>query len=150
MEVNPFLSIVIPAYDEKNRLPKTLDEIYAFLKRRGLSYEMIVVGDGSSDGTSEIVKRKARKIPTLFLKKHSQNRGKGAAVRTGILTMKGETVLFTDADLSTPIEPAERLTERIVDDGYDIALASRGIKRSEVIAPIRSGLDGKVLRDLFC
>ena len=150
MEANPFLSIVIPAYDEKNRLPKTLDEIYAFLKRRGLAYEIIVVDDGSSDGTSEIVKRKARKIPNLFLKKRSQNRGKGAAVKTGILTTKGEMVLFTDADLSTPIEAAERLTERIVDDEYDIALASRGLKGSEVIAPIPSDLDGKVLKDFFC
>lgn len=103
----PELSVVIPAYREALRLPASLVLLERYLVARGLTFELLVVDDGSPDSTSEAVS--ALELPELRLLRHPDNRGKGAALRTGVLASRGSRVLLTDADLSTPIEELERL-----------------------------------------
>src|SRR5271156_5319446 len=92
------LSIVIPAYNEESRLPKTLDCIFAFLQTRPYRAEIIVADDGSSDRTAEIVNARAQGHPELRLVSNGENRGKGFSVRHGMLEARGEIALFSDAD----------------------------------------------------
>jgi dolichyl-phosphate beta-glucosyltransferase len=124
------LSIVIPAYNEDRRLPKTLDSIFAFLQARPFQAEIIVVDDGSSDRTTEIVTACRQKYPGLRLLSNTGNRGKGFSVRHGMLEARGAIALFTDADLSTPIEEADKLLAAVRDEGYDAAIGSRAVDRS--------------------
>ncbi len=124
------LSIVIPAYNEERRLPQTLDSIVAYLQSRPHRAEIIVVDDGSSDRTAEIVTAARDKHPQLRLLSNQGNRGKGFSVRHGILEARGEIALFTDADLSTPIEEADKLLAMIRDEHYDGAIGSRAVDRS--------------------
>ena len=124
------LSIVIPAYNEEFRLPKTLDAIFAWLGPRPSSSEVIVVDDGSSDRTREIVAALQERHPSLRLVPNGQNRGKGYSVRHGMLEARGEIILFSDADLSTPIEEADKLLTSMREGGYDIAIGSRAVDRS--------------------
>jgi glycosyltransferase involved in cell wall biosynthesis len=124
------LSIVIPAYNEESRLPKTLDRIFAYLQARSYRAEVIVVDDGSSDRTAEIVSSCREKYPGLRLVSNGKNRGKGFSVRHGMLEARGEIALFTDADLSTPIEEADKLLAALREQGYDAAMGSRAINRS--------------------
>jgi dolichyl-phosphate beta-glucosyltransferase len=122
---DPELSVVIPAYNEAERLPRSLDRILEFLRGRGGSYEVIVVDDGSTDGTAGRVAESATVI------RHEQNRGKGHAVRTGMLRARGQRRLMTDADLSTPIEELPRLMARM-DEGFGIVIASRALEASRI------------------
>jgi dolichyl-phosphate beta-glucosyltransferase len=124
------LSIVIPAYNEESRLPKTLGRIFAYLQARPYRTEILVVDDGSSDRTSEIVNSCAQNYPGLRLVSNGRNRGKGFSVRHGMLEALGEIALFTDADLSTPIEEADKLLAAIRERGYDGAIGSRAMDRS--------------------
>jgi dolichyl-phosphate beta-glucosyltransferase len=124
------LSIVIPAFNEEGRLPKTLDSIIAYLQARTYKAEIVVVDDGSSDKTSEIVSAYQEKHPELRLVPNGGNRGKGFSVRHGMLEARGEIALFSDADLSTPIEEADKLLEAIRERGYDGAIGSRAVDRS--------------------
>jgi dolichyl-phosphate beta-glucosyltransferase len=124
------LSIVIPAYNEDRRLPKTLDCIFAYLQARPYRSEIIIVDDGSSDRTPEIVSASRQKYPGLRLLSNTGNRGKGYSVRHGMLAARGEIALFTDADLSTPIEEADKLLRAMRDEGYDAAIGSRAVDRS--------------------
>jgi dolichyl-phosphate beta-glucosyltransferase len=124
------LSIVIPAYNEESRLPKTLGRIFAYLQARPYRTEILVVDDGSSDRTSEIVNSCAQNYPGLRLVSNGRNRGKGFSVRHGMLEAFGEIALFTDADLSTPIEEADKLLAAIRERGYDGAIGSRAMDRS--------------------
>jgi dolichyl-phosphate beta-glucosyltransferase len=126
------LSIIIPAYNEEQRLPKTLESVGKYLQGLDYSYEIIVVDDGSSDRTSQIVKDLQKKIPLLGLIKLSENKGKGFAVRTGILHSKGRFVFFTDADLSTPIEEVQNFLP-LLEEGYDVVVGSRRNPNSRVI-----------------
>src|SRR5258708_35159981 len=103
------LSIIIPAYNEEQRLPKTLQRVREFLAQRNLSHEVIVVDDGSRDGTAQLVESRTAAWPQLRLVKNPGNRGKGYSVRHGVQEARGRIVLFTDADLSAPIEEAEKL-----------------------------------------
>ena len=132
------LSIVIPAYNEDGRLPKSLEHIFAYLQTQPYRAEIIVVDDGSSDRTSEFVNACGQKDHGLRLLSNSGNRGKGFSVRRGILEARGKIALFTDADLSTPIEEADKLLESLQDGGYDVAIGSRAIDRSliEVHQPV--------------
>jgi len=124
------LSIVIPAYNEERRLPKTLDSIHAYLKSQAYQSEIIVVDDGSTDRTAKIVKDCAQQYPGLRLLSNGKNRGKGFSVRHGMLEARGEIALFSDADLSTPIEETQKLLAAIQQQGYDGAIGSRAVDRS--------------------
>lgn len=120
-------SVVIPAYNEENRLAAHLREIIAYFDRRGESYEVIVVDDGSQDGTGSVVERFRARTPSVRLITLPENRGKGCAVRTGMLAARGTLRLFTDADGSTPVTEIERL-EAAVTAGADIAVGSRTVR----------------------
>lgn len=124
------LSIVIPAYNEESRLPRTLDSIFDYLSAKPYRAEIIVVDDGSSDGTTEIANTFRQKYPGLRLVSNGKNRGKGFSVRHGMLEARGEIALFTDADLSTPIEEADKLLAAVRERGYDGAIGSRAMDRS--------------------
>ncbi len=120
--------MVIPAYREEHRLPATLDRVLAYLEARGLPFEILVVDDGSPDRTAEIARSYEARGVTLL--SQPQNRGKGAAVKRGVLASRGVLVLLTDADLSTPIEDVERL-EREVGEA-PLVLGSRALESSEI------------------
>ncbi|HLJ22711.1 MAG TPA: dolichyl-phosphate beta-glucosyltransferase [Candidatus Acidoferrales bacterium] len=124
------LSIVIPAYNEERRLPQTLDSIFTYLRGRPYRAEVIVVDDGSSDGTAELVNAAREKYPGLRLLSNDGNRGKGFSVRHGMLDARGEIALFSDADLSTPIDETGKLLASIQEQGYDAAIGSRAVDRS--------------------
>ena len=124
------LSIIIPAYNEEHRLPKTLDGVVAYLNARPYRAEIIVVDDGSSDATTTLVNAYTKKCAGLRLVSNGTNRGKGYSVRHGMLEARGEIALFTDADLSTPIEEADKLLAALRDVGYDAAIGSRALDRS--------------------
>jgi glycosyltransferase involved in cell wall biosynthesis len=121
--LNPFLSIVVPAYNEQNRLPGTLDKIFEFLKQQEFSSEVIVVENGSSDNTFQIAQEFTGRHDNLHVI-HNELRGKGFAIQRGIREARGEYVFMCDADLSMPVEEISKfLPPRLKD--VDIAIASR-------------------------
>jgi dolichyl-phosphate beta-glucosyltransferase len=120
------LSIVIPAYNEEWRLPPTLLDMVDYFDARHLNYEIIVVDDGSTDRTAEVVKRLEKIREQIHLIRLPKNRGKGFAVRTGVLKSSGKTILFADADGSTPIQEIERLEAKF-DEKTKIVIGSRGL-----------------------
>src|SRR6266566_1632587 len=119
----PVVSIVVPAFNESARIGDSIKKIDAFMRRSPLSLELIVVDDGSSDNTADIV-RHAR-IKGLRLVRNGLNRGKGYSVRQGVLSASGKYVLFTDADLSAPIEEVNTLLEIATSEGADVVIGSR-------------------------
>lgn len=119
----PLLSIVVPAYNEEQRLPETLAQILAYLAQRCPQAELLVADDGSTDATAAIVEALAAQQPMLRLLR-LDHRGKGFAVRAGALAAEGAAVLLCDADLAVPIEEWERLAEKL-GQGYDLAIGSR-------------------------
>lgn len=121
------LSIVIPAYNESARIPSTLASVVGCIRRRGWKAEVVVVNDGSTDSTAAVVRDFARTAPEVHLMENATNRGKGFSVRAGMLAAQGRIVMFTDADLSAPIEEAERLIAAI-DAGAQIAIGSRWLE----------------------
>jgi len=123
----PKYSIVIPAYNESARIPATLKSVVSCIRAQGWSAEVIVVNDGSQDATGDIVREFAKNAPEVRLLENPGNRGKGYSVRSGILLSLGEVVMFTDSDLSAPIEEAERLFAAI-EQGADIAIGSRWLE----------------------
>jgi glycosyltransferase involved in cell wall biosynthesis len=125
--LEPTYSIVIPAYNESERLSATLDKVLAYVRAREWDAEVIVVNDGSRDNTADIVRRYAAINPALRLVENPGNRGKGYSVRNGMLNTRGRIVLFSDADLSSPIEEAPKLFEAL-DKGADIAIGSRWLR----------------------
>jgi dolichyl-phosphate beta-glucosyltransferase len=124
MNLPPTYSIVIPAYNEGSRLGATLEKVLAYVHAQGWNAEVIVVNDGSRDNTAEIVRNFSEKDPSLHLVENSGNNGKGSTVRLGMLHARGNIVLFSDADLSSPIEEAPKLFQALA-DGADIAIGSR-------------------------
>ena len=126
---SPEYSIVIPAYNEAARILVTLEAVIECVRRRGWDTEVIVVDDGSRDRTVEIVRAFAATAPEVRLLKNAGNRGKGYSVRSGMLQALGEVVLFSDADLSAPIDEAEGLFKAIA-EGADIAIGSRWLERA--------------------
>src|SRR5271163_541598 len=120
-------SIVIPAYNEGARLGATLEKVLGYLRERGWSAEVIVVNDGSRDNTAALVRGFAEKEPMVRLVENPGNRGKGYAVRNGMLNARGEVVLFSDADLSSPIEEMPKLLAALA-SGADIAIGSRWLR----------------------
>ncbi|HUA98086.1 MAG TPA: dolichyl-phosphate beta-glucosyltransferase [Terracidiphilus sp.] len=123
----PKYSIVIPAYNESARIPATLRSVVGCLRQRGWSAEVVVVNDGSRDATAQVVRDFAVTAPEVRLLENPGNRGKGYSVRSGLLRSFGEIVMFTDADLSAPIEEAEGLFAAIA-RGADIAIGSRWLE----------------------
>ncbi len=123
MEID--VSVVIPAYNESRRLPPYLGDVRSYFGRAGLrGYEVIVVDDGSDDGIGDLVAAMSATWPELRLERQERNRGKGAAVRRGVLAAKGRLILFTDADGATPIEE-EAMLRREIEAGADLAVGSR-------------------------
>jgi dolichyl-phosphate beta-glucosyltransferase len=124
----PELSIIIPSYNEEARLPATLDRIAAYVSMSGRETEVLVVDDGSTDHTAAVAETFRGKLPSLRVLSNGVNRGKGFSVRHGMLEARGRIVLFTDADLSAPIEEADKLLA--VMDKNDVAIGSRALDRS--------------------
>jgi glycosyltransferase involved in cell wall biosynthesis len=123
----PRYSIVIPAYNEAARIPATLESVISCIRTNDWDAEVIVVNDGSKDATGQLVREIASRAPELRIIENPGNRGKGYSVRNGILHGLGDVVMFTDSDLSAPIEEAERLFAAIA-AGADIAIGSRWLE----------------------
>ena len=132
------LSIVVPAYNEEQRLPPTLERLHAFLSQQPLRYEIVVVDDGSRDNTCAVVEEHAARIPHLRLVRQLPNKGKGAAVRLGMLQARGQIRVMCDADCSMPPEQLPRLLAPIVACKAQIAIGSRYAEgaRTDVKQPL--------------
>ncbi|MDI6704188.1 MAG: glycosyltransferase family 2 protein [bacterium] len=141
-----FLSIIIPAYNEERRICETLEKVSRFLADKSYKYEIIVVDDGSKDRTCEAVNRFRQKCHGLRIISNSVNSGKGYSVKNGILNSKGEYVLFSDADLSTPIEEVEKLLYSLR-DGCEVAIGSRALPDSDL--QVRQPLFRHCMEKLF-
>ena len=124
----PEVSIVIPAYNEAKRLGKTLDHVLRCARERNWHAEVLVVDDGSTDETAQVVQHWREQHHELFLLENPANCGKGFSVRNGLLQAAGAVVMFTDADLSAPIEEAELLFQAIA-EGADVAIGSRWLDK---------------------
>jgi dolichyl-phosphate beta-glucosyltransferase len=120
-------SIVIPAFNEGHRLGATLEKVLGYIAAHGCDAEVLVVNDGSRDDTADIVRNFARTNPSLRLIENPGNRGKGYSVRNGMLNARGRVLLFSDADLSSPIEEVPKLLKAIA-DGADVAIGSRWLR----------------------
>jgi dolichyl-phosphate beta-glucosyltransferase len=125
------LSVIIPAYNEEQRIGNTLRVIHAYLQRQPYQSEIIVVDDGSLDGTVALVRSCGSALPAISLLQNGRNRGKGFSVRRGFLHARGDYLLFSDADLSTPIEEVEPLFAAL-QGSCDIAIGSRALPGSRV------------------
>ena len=138
------LSVVIPCYNEEQRLPRTVEQVERYLDARGTAYELILVDDGSTDGTRKVMDAAAAAHRAVRIEALPQNRGKGRALAEGVAAAQGARILVTDADLSTPIEELEKL-EAPMQAGAGVAIASRALKgsRVEVSQPIYRVLMGK-------
>jgi dolichyl-phosphate beta-glucosyltransferase len=126
----PELSVIIPSYNEEQRLPATLSSIAAYIRSSKRKIEVIVVDDGSRDNTVAVAEKFRNEIPSLRVVSNDKNRGKGYSVRHGMQVARGEIVLFTDADLSAPIEEVEKLLPAMKTN--DVAIGSRAIDRSQI------------------
>lgn len=121
------LSIVVPSFNEEKRLPATLERIARYIRASGRSTEVIVVDDGSTDRTCEVAESFGGTIEHLRVVSNGRNRGKGYSVKHGSMEARGEIALFTDADLSAPIEEADKLLAKMAE--YDVAIGSRAMNR---------------------
>ncbi len=130
MNETPQISIVIPAYNEANRILRTLQTLREYLNQSSLVTEVIVVNDSSTDRTAAIVEEFSAQWQSLRLIHNPQNRGKGYGVRNGALHSKGDIIFFTDADLSAPITEMPKLIDPILERNFDITFGSRAIDRS--------------------
>lgn len=139
------LSVVVPAYNEEARIGPSLDSLLAYFARQPYRWELIVVDDGSRDGTAQIVTERISGVANARLISYSPNRGKGAAIRTGVLASQGAQVLFCDADLSTPIGELERLLP-LLEAGNDIVIGSRAAQGASATAPAWRRFGGLVFR----
>ena len=146
---SPQLSIVIPCYNEEQRLPRTIARIERYLADKGVSYELILVDDGSSDGTRKIMDEAAERNRSVRLEALPHNRGKGRALAEGVAAARGAEILVTDADLSTPIEELDKLRAELR-KGAGVAIGSRALRgsRVEVSQPIYRVLMGKAFNIL--
>jgi len=139
------LSIVVPCFNEEQRLPRTIEQIQRYLDAKHADYELILVDDGSSDGTRQVMDAAAGRHSSVRVEALPHNRGKGRALAVGVEAARGEEILLTDADLSTPIEELEKL-QAAFDKGAGVAIASRALRESrvEVSQPVYRVMMGKV------
>jgi len=131
MARTPDLSIVIPAYNEESRIAPTVRDMVGYCRARGRAFELILVDDGSRDGTSTVGRRLCQEFSELRLIRLAANHGKGYAVRTGVINAVGRAVLFADADGATPIAEIERLEDALA-LGADVAIGSRALRAEGV------------------
>jgi glycosyltransferase involved in cell wall biosynthesis len=126
----PMVSIVVPAFNEAVRIGVSLRKIDEFMRDSSMTYELIVVDDGSTDETSAVINQS--RVNALKLIRNDRNHGKGYTVRQGVLAATGNYVLFTDADLSAPIEELSKLIDVALNEGADIVIGSRAVDRSYI------------------
>ena len=126
---DPYLSIVIPAYNEFLRVGKTLEEVRKYASSRSFETEIILVDDGSGDRTLDLLREFQSLWPQTRVLSNGVNRGKGFSVRRGVLEARGKVILFTDADLSAPIEEADKLFASLESESADAAVGSRALDR---------------------
>ena len=142
------ISIIVPAFEESERLGDSVRRILSFIQNDNLAAELIIVDDGSRDNTAEIARQTCAEFPAITTKviRYEQNKGKGYAVKIGLLEAKGEVALFSDADLSTPIEELYKLVEPIQNGEFDVTFGSRALDRSLIGThqPWRREQGGKV------
>ncbi len=147
--MKPDVSIVIPAYNESSRMSQPLGAILSFIENNKINAEVIAVDDGSSDDTSQVATRAFAAVPGASTQviRYEPNRGKGFAVKTGLLAANADIALFTDADLSTPIEEMSKLVDPIRSGECDVAFGSRALDRSLIGThqPWRREQGGKVM-----
>jgi dolichyl-phosphate beta-glucosyltransferase len=138
------LSIVIPCYNEEQRLPRTIEQIHRYLDGKNASYELVLVDDGSADGTRLIMDAAAERHSAVRIEALPRNRGKGRALAVGVQAASGDEILLTDADLSTPIEELDKL-QAALNNGAGVAIGSRALRgsRVEISQPIYRVLMGK-------
>ena len=132
---DPLLSVVIPAYNEQDRLGSSLEQIVSYLEGRSHPFELIVVDDGSTDGTVQIGEDFSRRQQgkwSLRVVRNATNRGKGYSVRRGMLDARGAYALFSDADLSTPIQEITKLEAEVIEGRFQVAFGSRDLAGSRV------------------
>ncbi|NCO35407.1 MAG: glycosyltransferase family 2 protein [Armatimonadetes bacterium] len=127
-----YLSIIIPAFNEENHILGSLQTIHQYMGRRDFTFEVIVVDDGSRDGTQTVVEEFGRSHGGVRLVQNGQNRGKGYSVRHGVRVATGRDILFSDADLSTPVGECERLLPFISSGEFDVAIGSRALPESRL------------------
>jgi len=141
----PYLSVIIPAYNESERLPMTLFDIDKHLSQVDYSYEILVVNDGSKDNTAEVVDKLIEVIKNLRLIDNEDNKGKGGVVAQGMLEAKGNIRLFTDADNSTSLDQFNKFLPYFK-EGYQVVIGSRAVKESEIPVkqPFHRRLLGKI------
>lgn len=140
------ISIIIPAYNEANRIPSTLEKVIDFMHKHSQTFEIIVVDDGSTDSTASVVEEFMKKSPYLKILKNERNEGKGNTVKKGVLNAQGSVIFFTDADLSTPIEEIDRFLESI--KNMDIVIGSRAIEGANIV--ISEPFYRAILGKIFC
>jgi dolichyl-phosphate beta-glucosyltransferase len=145
MPQKPYLSVIIPAYNEAKRLPLTLIDIDKHLSKAKFSYEIIVANDGSTDNTAEVVKKMASTIKNLKILDNKVNQGKGGVVKQGMLVARGDIRIFTDADNSTSINHFFK-AQALFENGADVVIGSRAIIGSKLDPPqpIYRQIPGKV------
>ena len=147
--MKPVVSIVVPAYDEEDRLGDSISKILKYTISEKIDAELIVVDDGSSDRTTAVAEEAIKGFPDPKAKviRYEQNRGKGFAIKTGLLAASADIALFSDADLSTPIEEMHKLIDPIVAGEYDVTFGSRALDRSLIGThqPWRREQGGKVM-----
>ena len=148
--MEPTYSIVIPAYNEGTRLAPTLERVLGYVHAQGWDAEVIVVNDGSRDNTADLVRSFAAKDPVVHLVENPGNHGKGFSVRNGMLHARGRVMIFSDADLSSPIEEAPKLL-RALEEGADVAIGSRWLKAETqtLRQPLHRQLFGRIFNILL-
>ncbi len=130
----PYLSIIVPAYNEAERIPKTLLDMDKRLEHAPYSYEIVVVNDGSGDNTAEVVRNMTKVVRNLKLIDNAENQGKGGVVRQGMLAAAGAVRLFTDADNSTSIDQFDQMIP-LFKEGYEVVIGSRAVKGAKLDPP---------------